>query len=171
MADQNRPAHVSITEENADWRCDRPLFKNGQFRINSLERTGNNAAISPTGCCVCGSQRSVRPPGLVWSRSKSAAAVARLAGAARSIHSSAQSKSGAIRRRQRDVSVPVLRADRQLLSVLLLLLLLMLLLLLLFLTIEGSTTRSASKSKRRSSIHYLAMPGPPVRASARIENF
>src|SRR5207253_1417566 len=84
------------------------FFKNGRFRINGFERSGNNSAISPAGRGLCRDQRSIRSSGLVWYRSASAAAVTRLAWVARPIHPRAKSKKRAIRCRQRDVSIPFL---------------------------------------------------------------
>src|SRR5215467_1341288 len=98
MADQNRPTHVSKPQNDGDWRCGCPLFKDGRFRINSVERSGNYAAVSPTRRLVRKNHRCLRAPGLVWTCSASSASAARLAGVARAILTCTESENVAIHR-------------------------------------------------------------------------
>ena len=115
MANQERSAHVSNTEHNAHWRGARPLFWSWRLRVNGLERTGNHPAFTAAGCDLRRSQGRIGAPGMVWPCGTSAAPIARLARIARSIPSRAGPKDPAIRIEQRDVSIPVLRANAELL--------------------------------------------------------
>ena len=82
--------------------------KTGDFELTVSKGPGNNLVVYPAGRHLCRSQRSICPPGLVWSCSASSVTAARLARVARSICSRARSENAAVRQRQRDILISVL---------------------------------------------------------------